>query len=127
MARTSVYSDIDGALTKQTDGDIQKDTEIEAIKNSLTNIVSTFQGSRRMLQEFAAPVQGYLFEPIDEETARLISELLFDAIEFWDHRVEITGLEVEPLYDLNEYRFRMSFKVQGSTLEQEIDFILKAE
>ena len=38
---------------------------IDAINNSLTNIFETFQGSRRMLPDFALPIYGILFEPVD--------------------------------------------------------------
>ena len=44
--RSSVYSDVDIELTRQTDGDIQRDDDVEAVINSLNNIVATMQGSR---------------------------------------------------------------------------------
>jgi len=127
MARTAVYSDVDINLTKQTDGDVTRVTEIDAVKNSLTNIMSTFQGSRRMLPEFAIAIHELLFEPIDDETARLIAERLLEGVEYWDDRIEVTGLDIEPMYDDNQYRIRLNFKILQREIIESIDFILKAQ
>ena len=48
-----MYSDVDMELTRQTDGDVQKDTDTDAVINSLNNIIATLQGGRRMIPEFA--------------------------------------------------------------------------
>ena len=47
------YSDIDINFILQENGDLKNSTELEAIKNSLRNIMSTLKGERRMLPEFA--------------------------------------------------------------------------
>ena len=63
---TRVYwSDADDSLTRQSDGDVQRDNDVDAIFNSLTNIILTVQGERRMLPTFASNVTKLLFEPID--------------------------------------------------------------
>jgi phage baseplate assembly protein W len=75
------YSDIDLQFTKQRSGDITKDEDENAIENSIINILSTMQGSRRMLPEFAVNVNTLLFEPLDEITAYDIGENIFEAIQ----------------------------------------------
>ena len=121
-----VYSDVDIFLTKQTDGDITRDVNKDAIKNSLTNIVSTLQGSRRMLPEFATGFHKLLFEPIDEETARSIGEMLISAIKYWDDRLIINSLDIEPRYDENTYRCRLNFTTKSKNTMDSIDFVLSA-
>jgi phage baseplate assembly protein W len=118
------YSDFDGNFTKQSDGDVQKDTGVDAIFNSVSNIILTIQGERRMLPTFASNVKHLLFEPIDEITARLIAENLVDAIRIWDDRIDITGFDIEPLYDENAYKCRLKFTIVGSDEIETIDFIL---
>jgi hypothetical protein len=127
MARTAVYSDVDITLIQQTDGDVRRVTEINAIKNSLNNIVSTMQGSRRMVPEFAIPLHEVLFDPMDEDTARIIGERILEGIEFWDDRIEISGIQIEPKYDLNEYRVRLNFKILQTDIIETINFVLSAE
>lgn len=118
------YTDFDENFTKQSDGDVQKDTDVDAIFNSVSNIILTVQGERRMLPTFASNVKHLLFEPIDEITARLIAENLVDAIRIWDDRIDITGFDIEPLYDQNSYRCRLKFNIVGSDETETIDFIL---
>lgn len=124
MADAFFYSDYDGNFTRQADGDIQRDTDVDAIFNSITNIVLTVQGERRMLPTFASNIKYLLFEPVDETTARLIAEGLVDAIRIWENRIDITGFDIEPLYDDNAYRCRLKYTIVGSTEVETINFIL---
>jgi phage baseplate assembly protein W len=118
------YSDFDIEFTKQSDGDVKKDSDLDAIYNSIQNIVLTTQGERRMLPTFASNIKRLLFEPIDEVTARLIAESLLDAIRIWDDRIEITGFDIEPLYDQNQYKCRLKVTLQNGDEIENIDFIL---
>lgn len=125
--RTAVYSDIDIELTKQTNGDITRDTEINAIINSLTNIISTIQGSRRMLPTFALDIQNLLFEPLDERTAKMIGDKIVLAIETWDTRVEIIELKIITNYDQNLYEMTLDFQIKPIDEIRTIDFVLIAQ
>ena len=122
---TVVYTDFNGELIKQNDGDILKHSEVDAIKNSLTNIITTMRGSRRMLPEFAISIHRYLFEPIDSSTARLIAEEILNGIEEWDDRIEITNFDIEPRYNENLYKCRLTFKIKSTLLIEDLDFVLK--
>jgi len=121
---TVFYSDYDGSFTKQSDGDVEKDTDVDAIFNSITNIILTVQGERRMLPTFASNVKHLLFEPIDEISARQIAENLIDAIKIWENRIDITRFDIEPLYDQNAYRCRLNFTIIGSDEVETVSFIL---
>jgi phage baseplate assembly protein W len=126
MARAT-YSDFDIELPRQTDGDVQRDTDINAILNSLQNIVSTLQGSRRMLPEFAQDIHSLLFEPITDESARAVGNTLLEGIRTWEDRVEVIGIDIEPKHDMNQYRIRMEFIIKPLEQEQIIDFVLFAQ
>lgn len=121
------YSDIDMEMTRQTDGDVQRDTDIDAIKNSLQNILNTLQGQRRMIPEFATDMHKLLFQPMDEDTAYAIGNRMLDAILFWDDRIRVLGIEIEPRYDQNEYRCRLDFRVKMTNELGDLDFILQQE
>jgi len=124
MARNFFWSDFNDTLNKQVDGDVQKDKDVDAVFNSIRNIVLTIQGQRRMLPTFASNVSGLLFEPIDNITARLIAEGLVASIRIWENRIEVTGFDIEPLYDQNAYRCRIKFNIVGDTDLKTINFIL---
>jgi len=124
MAEIIFYSDYDENFTRQADGDVQKDINVDAIFNSITNIIMTVQGERRMLPTFASNIKYLIFEPIDEMTARMIAENIVEAIKIWESRIEITGFDIQPLYDQNSYRCRLKFIVLGSEEVETVNFIL---
>lgn len=124
MVARVFWSDYDPNFERQPDGDIQRDVDVNAIFNSITNIVLTVQGERRMLPTFAATLKQLLFEPIDEITARLIAESLLEAIRIWEERIEVKTFDIEPLYDQNYYRCRLHFVIVGTDEIKSIDFIL---
>ncbi len=127
VTRTSTYSDLDLELTKATDGDITRDIDIDAIINSLDNIVSTLQGGRRMLPEFAQDIWNLLFEPLDDDTARMIGERLLEAIQVWEDRVDVTLVDMTPMYDDNQYNVQVSFTIKPIEEILTIDFVLFAQ
>jgi phage baseplate assembly protein W len=118
------YSDYDGDFTRQADGDVQKDTDVQAIFNSIKNIILTVQGERRMLPTFACNINRLLFEPIDEINARMIAENLVEAIIVWEDRIDITGFDIEPRHDQNLYKCRLNFTIVGSDAIETVNFIL---
>lgn len=123
-----MWKDIDIQLRKQQDGDILVMTEEDAIINSLQNICTTLQGSRRMLPDFALPFFNLLFEPIDEETAYKLGNLMLNSITNWDDRIEITGLHVNANTDALQYEVILTFKLkQSAAQEQTFSFILKQQ
>jgi len=113
MAKKYIYSDFDGKLERQQDGDITLDTELEAVKNSLQNILTTRKGSRRMLPEFGGTIEEMLFEPMDEITARRIANDILAAIQFWDNRIEILGIDMTVNYDAQQYEVDMVYRIKG--------------
>ena len=121
---TSFWSDYDDSFTKQADGDVLKDSDVDAIFNSLRNIILTVQGERRMVPTFASNITKLIFEPIDATTARLIAENLLQAIRVWEDRIDVTGFDIEPMHDQNLYRCRLNFTIVGSDETKRVDFIL---
>ena len=127
MTTQAVYSDIDIELSQATDGDILREINEDAVINSITNIINTLQGSRRMLPEFAASIQRLLFEPIDINTAELLRSRLISNINRWDNRVVVEEIYIDPLYDQNMYKCLLNFRILGFDVEgtRTIRFVLR--
>jgi len=123
------WSDFNIELTTQTDGDIERNTDIYSIKNSLTNIVNTLKGSRRMLPEFAVNVQKLLFEPITQDTAYELGQTLLSGIRTWDNRVKIDDILVNGIIDENMYECNVNFTIvtPNGEVNDSIQFILKQQ
>jgi phage baseplate assembly protein W len=121
-----VYSDIDMELTRDIKGDVTMNTDVDAILNSIENIMETMKGSRRMVPTFADNPTSLLFDPIDEITAEKIGNKLIDAIEMWDDRLIIRGFDIQPIPDNNMYVCRLSITIKSSNKFETIDFILRS-
>ena len=124
MADTYIWSDIDADMARSTSGDIKKSTNVDAILNSLKNILGTDQGTRRMLQRFSSDIKSVLFEPMDELTAEILGQRVLESIRYWEDRISIDGLDIEPDYNNGIYRCRLTFTIIGSDIEEQIDFVL---
>lgn len=121
----AIYSDIDINLEDQQDGDVLKDTGDDAIVNSLSNIVNTIQGSRRMLPEFALDIAGLLFEPMDDTTAYEVGSRLLGAIEAWDDRIIIKNINVHSDVEKSYYKITLDFSTKTSQTVRTVEYILK--
>ncbi|HRR48406.1 MAG TPA: GPW/gp25 family protein [Bacteroidales bacterium] len=122
-----IYSDFDIEMPRQADGDVKRVTEYDAVKNSLRNILQTRKGSRRMLPTFGAQLERYLFEPIDEITAREIGNTILQEISSWDSRIEIININVEADYDNSQYNITVTYSIQGTNYRNvdKVIFVLK--
>ena len=127
MAKYEVFSDIDITFKQQTDGDVEKNLDHDAIKNSIRNIVTTSKGARRMLPEFGASIERLLFEPIDKQTAKKIGKIFLDEIYRWENRIILDNIDVAANIDKMQYNIMISYHIKG--LGQlgggNISFILK--
>lgn len=85
-----VWSDIDNKLDLDSQGDIKKVTDLDAVVTSMNNILSTQQGQRVMLPDFASSLRGIIGEPMQFESLKFhFSEEVKRTIEKWDDRVKV--------------------------------------
>jgi len=113
------WKDIDINLTKQHDGDISVDMDIDAVMNSITNIFKTMQGSRRMVPSFAMPVHNLLFNQIDNIMLSQLKSMLLNAISMWEDRIYVTNLTTEADPDNNKVNVNLEFRLR-SDLEDRV-------
>jgi len=62
---------------------------------------------------------------MDEVTARLLAERMIEAINMWDDRVIVEGLDIEMDHDNNQYNCTMSFKIRETNETEVIEYVLK--
>lgn len=117
---TIYWKDFDNEFNKKENGDVRDMTNIDAIRNSLTNIFETFQGRRRMLPEFALPIYGILFEPVDEITSYRLGEMILSAVERWESRIIVDSVQVLARPDSNEYRVNLEYRIVNDSREDSI-------
>lgn len=115
-----IYSDLHYSFTKDTQGDIRKAYNVDAVRTSLINILSTNKSERVMLPEFGANLRGLLFEPMNSEFVKILAKQVKTEIERWDSRIEIVsmGFEQEPT-TLSMF-ITIRFSVKGSSQLEEL-------
>lgn len=124
------WRDFDIEFERANNGDVVTMTNFDAVHNSLTNIFLTFQGSRRMLPLFALGIYKLLFEPIDFHTAGLIADLMYEAVERWEPRIEIEGLDILANADSNQYEITLNYRIledKSGENSREFSTVLRAK
>jgi len=88
---------------------------VDAVYQSITNILSTPKKTRLFNFHFGADLEELLFEPMDEIITFKIFNLVIDVIQRWDNRVKISNSEsyVSPVYAENKYDLVLVFNIKG--------------
>ncbi len=107
--RYHVYSDINQTLKTNYHYDL------DSIKQSIYNILTTRKGTRLFLADFGSNLEGYLFEPMDAVVEYMIYTEVIDAISRWEPRVLIdqstSYVEQDP--DYHVYTVYLVFQIVG--------------
>lgn len=90
-----IWSDIHQDIVKDSLGNVRKSINADAVKTSINNILNTYKGERIFLPEFGSGMRGMLFEPMSQYKMDSYARLIKDAIERWDDRVIIEGIDLK--------------------------------
>ena len=121
---TIIYSDLHYTLTKDTQGDIRKAYNSDAVLTSLINILSTNRGERVMLPEFGANLRGMLFENMGESFSQLLANQIKTQIERWDPRIDIISMIFDKEPEALSMFITIKFAVKGSSQVQELSQLI---
>ena len=92
------YTDIDYKLNT-VNKDLRLATDIEAINNSIRNILNTPKSSVPGNPTFGSDLEGVLFEAIDDITFSLIQNIIIDELEKWEERITIKEVNLNSIID----------------------------
>lgn len=99
---------------------------IDAIYESIDNIISTRIGERPFNRDFGSRIEDYLFRPLTFSVSRLILSELISSITKWEKRVQVLSKsEVTINYDTRTYDVVLSLRVVGLDTEVEMSRTLK--
>ena len=91
--------------------DVKPLFDLEAVKNSITNIFLTAPGEKILSPEFGLDLRRYLFEPISEFNAFAIKDDIRNRLPIMEPRIEIDRVGVIPNADLNEYQITLQINI----------------
>ena len=112
------YRDLDLFFSKkQGSDDINKVTNIEAVKRSVRNLVLTNFYEKPFHPEIGSGVRDMLFENMSPVTAVVLARKVEDVIENFEPRARLVGVRALPNLDRNEYEVTIEFFVVNAPTE----------
>jgi phage baseplate assembly protein W len=93
--------------------------DIEAITQSIRDILDIAKGEVLFLPELGASSEDYLFEDISEVGALLMTQNLINEINIWDDRIILDqqNTYIVPDYDNNAYNANIVYQIKGFSEE----------
>lgn len=115
-----IYKDVSFSFIHPATGDLLLATDIEAVKNSIKNIVLTPKGTRPFFPEFGTRVSRLLFELASPLTASQIRDEILDGVQKFEKRISKFQVRVDDDHERNAYRITTIFQMSYGT---QVEFI----
>jgi len=110
--------DSDGVVTVSgAKSDIEKVTDITAVKRSIRNLVLTNHYEKPFHPEIGCGVRELLFELMTPLTAHLLTRKVEDVITQYEPRAQLVGVKATPDLDRNAYELTIEFYVLNTPTE----------
>ena len=111
---TRIYKDLDLDFGRNTvTNDVNKLTDVEAVKRSLRNLINTNHFERPFHPEIGGNVRALLFENMTPLTALNLQRKIEEVLNNFEPRAKITQILADPDIDRNGYRLEIKFYVIG--------------
>ena len=111
---TRIYKDLDLDFGRNTvTNDVNKLTDVEAVKRSVRNLINTNHFERPFHPEIGGNVRALLFEPMTPLTALNLQRKIEEVLSNFEPRAKITQILADPDIDRNGYRLEIRFYVIG--------------
>lgn len=99
MARNRRFLGCQYPLVKTARGILAQKSGVAQIKADLLQLLLTTPGERVMLPEFGVPLRRLIFEPNDPTLAIEARNMIASAIEKWEKRIDVQGIQVSAIAD----------------------------
>ena len=107
-----IYKDLNLGFQKNTaTKDIQKLTDVEAVKRSVRNLINTNHYEKPFHPEIGSNLRAMLFENITPQMNHVISKQITLLIKNYEPRCRLVQVHTQPMFDRNGYACQISFYV----------------
>ena len=111
---TRIYKDLDLDFGRNVvTNDVNKLTDVEAVKRSVRNLINTNHFERPFHPELGGNVRALLFEPMTPLTALNLQRKVEEVLNNFEPRAKITQILADPDIDRNGYRLEIKFYIIG--------------
>ena len=121
------YSDLDLFFSKKnSDSDISKVTDVQAVKRSIRNLVLLNHYEKPFHPEIGSGVREMLFELMTPVTAIVLTRKIEDVITNFEPRARLVSVRAFPDLDRNAYEVSVEFYIVNAPTEL-VDFSIMLE
>ena len=107
-----IYKDLNLGFQQNTaTKDIQKLTDVEAVKRSVRNLINTNHYEKPFHPEIGSNLRAMLFENITPQMNHVISKQIEMLIKNYEPRCRLVQVNTQPMFDRNGYSCQISFYV----------------
>jgi phage baseplate assembly protein W len=112
---TRQYKDLDLSFGRNVvTNDVNKLTDVEAVKRSVRNLINTSHFERPFHPEMGSNVRAMLFEPMTPLTALNLQRKVQEVLVNFEPRIRLVQVLARPDIDRNAYDLRIMFYVIGT-------------
>ena len=112
------YSDLDLFFTRKIVGsDVNKVTDIQAVKRSLRNLINLDAFEKPFHPEISGGIREMLFENMTPMVAAVLARKIEDVIENFEPRARLVSVRALPDFDRNIYNVSIEFYVVNAPTE----------
>ena len=123
---TRIYKDIDLDFGRNTvTNDVNKLTDVEAVKRSVRNLINTNHYERPFHPEIGSDVRAMLFEPMTPLNALNLQRKVAEVLNNFEPRIDLQQVLANPNIDNNSYELKIMFYVVGSNSPVEVETFLE--
>ena len=126
--RTSnrVYSDLDLKFNQHpVYKDIVPLSDVDAVKQSVRNILFTNKGERLFQPSIGSGVFDLLFEHADPLTFQAVRDNIKDILTTLEPRINQIQVQIKDNIDINEIAVTVNFNIAGVANNESVDFYLE--
>ena len=123
---SKIYKDLNLGFQQNTaTKDIQKITDIEAVKRSVRNLINTNHYEKPFHPEIGSNLRAMLFEIMTPQMNHIISKQIENLINNYEPRCNLVQVFTKPRIDRNGYAVQISFRVQNHPDEVIVESFLE--
>lgn len=123
IVASKTYEDLSFSFIHPARGNVLISRDLEAVKNSVKNIVLTPVGTRPFFPEFGTRANTLLFEHFGFPTNIELENEIENAITRWEPRIKNLSVEAIPQEELNAYKITITFR-PGFDGVYQLEFLL---
>ena len=123
---SKIYKDLNLGFEQNTaTKDIQKITDIEAVKRSVRNLINTNHYEKPFHPEIGSNLRAMLFELMTPQMNHVISKQIENLINNYEPRCNLVQVFTQPRLERNGYSVQISFRVQNHPDEVIVESFLE--